>query len=1054
MVQQIEAAAPLSDEEKPERVAKSACRGRGASDAAPPVAPAAAAASAPAAAALDHALALLLDPKARGLHARHAAAVERVVRRAAAEGGLAIGELPRTALLLELTLRVVAEQGSDCGGAGAAVFIAPLCDVLQLLGQPLVRRALSDEARLPGALAAGLSALSSALAEGMPQQVQGAAAAALEAIASAYYCRPSALQLAAAAAPAVDQQERRRASGAHSSSLLLPLLPPPPPDADAADAAAWRAYHLNQSLIHGSGAAVAAADTLMAALRDAAADAAAEAPLLQALLACSLWPDTCAQLAQHGALRLAAALLRRHGCEPPALTEHGSLQTVIELLWNVVERAPAAGLEAALGAAECAASPAGSDASPEAFVSTVGAQLLATLGAACGRLLRCTHSRATRELRNDALVALQHLCAFRDCAAAAPSDDGRGGDAALSVLLSAAAAGGSAAPALEQHGARACSPQALPPRDELDIEMQLVAWGALSDAAEAHPDCLAAVVADGRLIPLLMAHAQPSKSSSSSNSSSSGGDGGGGGMRDPAACLVPEHRTALRRAAWSALLRIAPLATPQFLEACDGGGGLIAMLATGGAGDDESIEVAEAAARLVQHLCRGSGSGAEAAAALARRGAVGALLQLLRLQAPSAEGEERVRCAALLALAALCVAGGAECRKLLRSGRGVGALVAELERLHAADSTLPSAHLLAALGAVWRCILPDARARAEFLARDGVDALALLLERCNKHVRPLLLSVLSDLLADARAAPFFLEWRSPRDPALGLPHLLLAAWREADAACAASNADGLLARTTRPFAGACSSGGCDPGSSTARVGGRAAASLPASLAATLAGAVDAALGTSPSPAGSAGRQPNQGPAAAPAYGYLCPERRQLLERIAAAAADAGAVMDKVYACLSQAGFEAVEPLLPAPERAALAVVRRYASLREGEVWAEVRGALEAEGVAPTDEDAARIQSGLRSAEALAEAVRDEQAALLAAHARAGAEAEAARYAARLRQARAEAEARRYQKDESKLTMRERLAAKARREAMLARSVVGAAAGGGGAGSLQAAVPAG
>jgi hypothetical protein len=274
-------------------------------------------------------------------------------------------------------------------------------------------------------------------------------------------------------------------------------------------------------------------------------------------------------------------------------------------------------------------------------------------------------------------------------------------------------------------------------------------------------------------------------------------------------------------------------------------------------------------------------------------------------------------------------------------------------------------------------------------------------------------------------------------------------WRELHPAYAAAHKDGLLARTTRPFAGPfCSGGGGDPATSKNGESGCLAAALPPGLAATLAGAVEAALGSA-SPARAAGGPSAQ---AAAAYSYLRPERRQLLERIAAAAADAAAAMDKVYACLSQAGFDAVEPLLSAPECAVLAVVRRYVPLREGEVWAEVRAALEAEGVAPTDEDAARLQTELRSAEATAEAVRREQAALLAAHARAEAEAETELYAAQLRQARAELEARRYQKDEAKLTMRERLAAKARRETMLARSVAAGAAAAGG--ELQAAVPAG
>jgi hypothetical protein len=234
MVGQTEGAALLEGAE--------ACReGRGVP--APPTGPSAAGA----AAALDHALALLLDPKARGLHARHASAVERAVRRTAADGGIAVAELPRVALLLELAVPAAAEQGSDTDGAGdAAVLTAPLSAVLGLLGQPLVRRAVSDEARLPGALAAALAALSSALGSGMPQQLRCEAAAALERIASAYHCRPSSLQLAAAAASTAEQQDWRITTRGGSGDAPLQLLPPPPPDAGAADAAAWRTYHLNQ----------------------------------------------------------------------------------------------------------------------------------------------------------------------------------------------------------------------------------------------------------------------------------------------------------------------------------------------------------------------------------------------------------------------------------------------------------------------------------------------------------------------------------------------------------------------------------------------------------------------------------------------------------------------------------------------------------------------------------------------------------------------------------------------------------------------------------------
>lgn len=67
-------------------------------------------------------------------------------------------------------------------------------------------------------------------------------------------------------------------------------------------------------------------------------------------------------------------------------------------------------------------------------------------------------------------------------------------------------------------------------------------------------------------------------------------------------------------------------------------------------------------------------------------------------------------------------------------------------------------------------------------------------------------------------------------------------------------------------------------------------------------------------------------------------------------AGAPALVPQVWACLAQLGFDNVEPLLAPREAAALAAVRDYARLRQGEVWAAVRAAFEREGVVPSDED--------------------------------------------------------------------------------------------------------
>jgi hypothetical protein len=254
--------------------------------------------------------------------------------------------------------------------------------------------------------------------------------------------------------------------------------------------------------------------------------------------------------------------------------------------------------------------------------------------------------------------------------------------------------------------------------------------------------------------------------------------------------------------------------------------------------------------------------------------------------------------------------------------------------------------------------------------------------------RPVLLSVLSDLLQDKRAAPFVLEWRSPRDRSTALPNLLLGIWEEADRSRGISDARGVLATTSHPLAGTAQRAG---GGSAPMISG-----LPLELAATMAGSVDDALGFGAAGSGgtAAAQARARSPAGAATYGFLRLERRQLLERIAAAS-DGDLLMDKVnsgasiykgrgaalgsvisllptsrpptqqpadnqpiqppfifqvHACLSQVGFDAVAPLLPPRQLAALAVVREYVGFRQGEVWRDIRAAFEAEGLQLSDEE--------------------------------------------------------------------------------------------------------
>jgi hypothetical protein len=503
------------------------------------------------------------------------------------------------------------------------------------------------------------------------------------------------------------------------------------------------------------------------------ADTRLETALLRALLSFSYYPDTCAQLVHwSGTLPLLAALLQRHGGSacirglgstggdgsgstgshgPESEGTDALMPFVLELLWNLVELAPSAvrdALEEGCSSRvnnyhEIGGSRQTTDTASEELPvgvlpcdsssmlsrngGSVAEELTSTLGAHFVRLLSCADNRQAKELRNDALAALQHLLALRPCAAAALKSG------LLGALLAAAAA--PEAPQLCQTAAPTCGGGVATGvgaglftfcRDELDVELKLMLWCALAAAAEADPGCLAVITSRGG-------------DTDSGSSSSSGGRGGGGFLAllllhaepgptaaptaEYTARLAPEQRAALRRAAWSALLRVAPLAKGAFLGgSCGGAAALVRCLdacaaaaaapehvraatgqawgsmargtsgnssGSGGAGlSGFWCESRELPARLVTNVCQGDGAG-EAAIALANRGALGALLRLLQacsgggggggVTAAAARAPEGARQATLLALSALCEAGGAVCRKLLRSCKGVAVLVEELQ---------------------------------------------------------------------------------------------------------------------------------------------------------------------------------------------------------------------------------------------------------------------------------------------------------------------------------------------------------------------------------------
>lgn len=60
--------------------------------------------------------------------------------------------------------------------------------------------------------------------------------------------------------------------------------------------------------------------------------------------------------------------------------------------------------------------------------------------------------------------------------------------------------------------------------------------------------------------------------------------------------------------------------------------------------------------------------------------------------------------------------------------------------------------------------------------QDGLDEVLSLLQAGNKHYRPTALSLLADLVANARSHEFFHEWRSASDKQTAT-HLLINIWK-------------------------------------------------------------------------------------------------------------------------------------------------------------------------------------------------------------------------------------------------------------------------------------
>jgi cilia- and flagella-associated protein 69 len=167
------------------------------------------------------------------------------------------------------------------------------------------------------------------------------------------------------------------------------------------------------------------------------------------------------------------------------------------------------------------------------------------------------------------------------------------------------------------------------------------------------------------------------------------------------------------------------------------------------------------------------------------------------------------------------------------------------------------------------------------------------------------------------------------------------------------------------------------------------------------------------------------------YGCLSTERRQELRAICNAV-NTDQRMQKIYSVMAFLGFDTWKGIC-AHDQATLTLMEKYVKFKQGEVWMEIEKKFSTGGFRPTGPDRARLQSGIAFSEHLATIVMKEQTRLLIGEQEELGKQENERLAAKIAQAKLEYDIKFYKRDKSQVTAKEKAAARAHRDAMLAAS---------------------